>query len=355
MTHTTLDALRYAVANTEQTVDWVTDRMYGLPATTEATDAEIDMIADSLRQLVAELKKGLAPHVQGRDDWFRYSDGRPMETTVTVRDRLILTHLWHPDPQHEPPATRTTTMPGLDDTESTVTVEYELPSKIRVSDDGGNVLAESGRGNAETMLSLVREPDDEARRRLIRQVERVNELGHDPELSPSIDQMKAFIEHINERRESQPDRLFDLRGQLLIARDEALQAEPWSMFVRDIEARSESGEVTGVLRFPTIAAKETFGVRLALEIAAQAGSASDIEETFNDYFSMVKEPVELFLVFAAALDTMGTMVLPALYEVVENKACDYDTRTNFLATAVNVWEKRLADFGGPSAEGADRA
>ncbi|KIQ15326.1 hypothetical protein [Rhodococcus sp. MEB064] len=354
MTHTTLDALRYAVANTEQTVDWVTDRMYDLPDATVETDGPIDMLSGGLSQLVKELKKGLAPHVRGREDWYRYSDGRPMETTVNVRDRLIISHLWHPDPQHEPPATRTTYI-GAEEDGVKVTVEYELPSKIRVTDTDGRVIAESGRGNAETLLSLVREPADESSRRLVQQVEDVTALGADPELSPSIDQMKAYIEHITERRESQPDRLFDLRGKLLVARDEALQAEPWGMFIKEIQGYTQDGEPSAVLTFPDVAAKEMFGVRLALELASQAGSESDVQETLNDYFTWIKEPGHLFLVFSAALESMATMILPAMFEIVEDKACDYDTRTNFLATAVHSWEQRLASFGGPSAEGVDGA
>lgn len=348
-----LDALKYAAAQSESTVSWTLDHIGGAASMTDALESEIEPAVDAINSLATSIRRVLAPHVESREDWFTYGDGRPVLTHLSVEEHSF-THLWHPDPRHEPPPPTTLKIPTGVDVPATrsITVSYELPSKMTIS-AGNEVLAQSGKGNAEVMEELRAQTNVENTQGLIDSEEYLNELapGRASGLSPSVDQLKDYIAHVAERRESMPERLFDLRSKIIVARDESLRAEPWQMFVKDIRGFTSDGRPGGTLSLPNAEAKEMFGLRLALELAAEAGNESDVKETVNDYFSMIREPDQLMLVAFAALDSLATMVLPAMYDVVENKACDYDMRTNFASTALMTWKKRLSDFGSASSSG----
>lgn len=350
ITPTALDSLKYAVAEAEATIGCATDHIGGAEGMTDALEEEISPAQEGLHALVSELRSALAPHVKDRADWFTYSDGRPLQTEVSVGNHSY-SHLWHPNPLHDVPPSRETQIPtGLEvPAYRAATISYELPSKIiiRVGDE---VIAEAGRGDAETIEAWRNRPAEEGLRELRNQAADLEDLKSASVesqgflLNPSVGQLQMMISQIEQARDSQPERIFDLRTKIIIARDEALQAEPWSSFVTDIPAFTRDGEPAGSMGVPTIAAKEMFGTRLALEIAAEAGDEGDVQDTINEYFSMIREPDQMMLVAMAALSAMGTMVLPALFEVAEEKAGNWDIRVNFADTACHTWTKRIRDF-----------
>lgn len=347
ITPTALDSLKYAVAEAEATIGWATDHIGGAEGMTDALEEEISPAQEGLHALASELRSALAPHVKDRADWFIYSDGRPLQTEVSV-GKHSYSHLWHPNPLHEVPPSYETQIPtGLEvPAYRAATISYELPSKIIVR-VGDEVIAEAGRGDAEVIEAWRNQPQVVALRDQANNLEDLEAASgerHGLSLSPSVDQLRAVIQRIEESRASQPERIFDLRTKIIIARDEALQAEPWSSFVTDIPAFTRNGEPAGSMGVPTITAKEMFGTRLALEIAAEAGNEDDVQDTLSEYFSMIREPDQMMLVAMAALSTMGTMVLPALFEVAEEKASNWDIRVNFADTARHTWTKRIRDF-----------
>ncbi|MET8314833.1 hypothetical protein ABZU78_12000 [Rhodococcus erythropolis] len=347
ITPTALDSLKYAVAEAEITIEWAIDHIGGAEGMTDALEEEISPAQEGLHALATTLRSALAPHVKDRADWFTYSDGRPLLTEVTVGNHTY-SHLWHPNPFHDVPPTRNITVPtGLEvPAHRSATISYELPSKIIIR-AGDEIIAEVGRGDAEVIDAWRNRPQEIALRdhaKTIEEVETARGKPHGLALSPSVEQLRSMIQRIEESRASQPERIFDLRTKIIIARDEALQAEPWSSFVTDIPAFTREGVPAGSMGVPTITAKEMFGTRLALEIAAEAGNEDDIQDTINEYFSMIREPDQMMLVAMAALSTMGTMVLPALFEVAEEKASNWDIRVNFADTARHTWTKRIRDF-----------
>lgn len=347
ITPTALDSLKYAVAEAEITIEWAIDHIGGVEGMTDALEEEISPAQEGLHALATTLRSALAPHVKDRADWFTYSDGRPLLTEVTVGNHTY-SHLWHPNPFHDVPPTRDITVPtGLEvPSHRAAMISYELPSKIVIR-AGDEVIAEAGHGDAEVVDAWRNQPQVVALRDQAKNLEDLEAASSEPHglsLNPTVEQLRSVIKHIEESRASQPERIFDLRTKIIIARDEALQAEPWSSFVTDIPAFTRDGEPAGSMGFPTITAKEMFGTRLALEIAAEAGDDDDIQDTLNEYFSMIREPDQMMLVAMAALSTMGTMVLPALFEVAEEKASNWDIRVNFADTARHTWTKRIRDF-----------
>ncbi|MFI8660127.1 hypothetical protein ACIGKR_09060 [Rhodococcus qingshengii] len=350
-----LDSMKYAVAEAENTIGWALDAISGAEHMTDALDTELEPILECLRDLVTHQRASLAPHVKDREDWFTYSDGRPLETHVSVGS-YSWTHLWQPDPRAEAPISREIEIPtGLEDPEfRAATLSHELPSKmvIRIGDE---VIAESGYGDADVIAALDVEPNEDRLRRHISDladIEAMTGKPHNLASSPSIEQLRQHVAKIEKARESQPERIFDLRTQIIIERDKAQQDEPWSSFVTDIPAYTRDGYEAGSMGIPNLEAKEMFGMRLALELSAEAGDEDDVRDTINDYFSMIREPDQMMLIAMSALSHLGTMILPAMFKVIEETAGNWDMRVHFADTARHTWTKRLADFNAEDAESA---
>jgi hypothetical protein len=75
-----------------------------------------------------------------------------------------------------------------------------------------------------------------------------------------------------------------------------------------------------------------------------------VQETFDEYFSMVREPDHLFLVAFAALDTIANHVIPALLDTLEHQASDYNSRVRLADAARNAWTARVNDLRGTARE-----
>lgn len=92
MTHTPLDALKYAAALLQQRMEWTTDAIAGSECTVEH-ETELDAVYDTSREIT-----GLAAAF---GDPRRYSDGRLVKSRAEIQRGLVTEHVWHPDPTLE--------------------------------------------------------------------------------------------------------------------------------------------------------------------------------------------------------------------------------------------------------------
>jgi hypothetical protein len=168
----------------------------------------------------------------------------------------------------------------------------------------------------------------------------------DDTVTSTLEQLQKQIDDMREARRTQPTRLLDARACAEYERDKALVEEPWSSVMTGFPTVDRDGELTGMLPMPTIEGKELFGTRLAFDLLGCCGNEAQVQETFNDYFSMVREPDHLFLVAFAALDTIANHLMPALLDTLEHQASDYDSRVRLADAARNAWSARVNDLRG---------
>jgi hypothetical protein len=160
----------------------------------------------------------------------------------------------------------------------------------------------------------------------------------------AAEQLQKQIDDIREAQRTQPTRLLDARSCADFERDKALTEEPWTAVMTGFPTVDATGELTGMMPMPTIDGKELFGTRLAFDLLGCCANEAQVAETFNDYFSMVREPDHLFLVAFAALDTIANHVMPALLDTLEHQASDYDSRVRLADAARNAWAARVNDL-----------
>jgi hypothetical protein len=158
------------------------------------------------------------------------------------------------------------------------------------------------------------------------------------------DILRRRIDELEQSRHEQPTRLLDARACAEFERKKALVDEPWTAVMTGFPTVDANGELTGMLPMPTIDGKELFGTRLAFDLLGCCANEAQVQETFDEYFSMVREPDHLFLVAFAALDTIANHVLPALLDTLEHQASDYDSRVRLADAARNAWTARVNDL-----------
>lgn len=348
---TPLDDLLYASIRVGEEVYYGLDRLYG----TEAAELDTSEFAEPLNDIadVPTLVNSLVyRHVDSGDPrTWRYSDGRKVTSGIEIETGHTFSHVWHPNP--------------ILDKDLNIRTETSTGTRtIRVRVDGQVIDVVDGELEP-TPLQQMRELHDlaPATAQSIEQIEQLEKhvaatrgTGVHEQVGPLQlvseqfnEQARAAREAVEKSRDDQTERLFEARTKLIVARDESLQQEPWSMFCKEIQGYTADGAPASTLSIPSITAKETFGLRLALELASEAGDESDVQDTVNEYFSMIREPDQMMLVAMSALTNLATFVMPQMYKAIEGKIGDYDMRVAFADTALMTWEKRLADFGGASA------
>lgn len=171
-----------------------------------------------------------------------------------------------------------------------------------------------------------------------------NSMTADEIVSAGLAEARRVLDRLEKARDEQPSRLTEAREQAERARVAAIAAEPWSAVMTGLPTYSADGELAGMLPMPTIESKELFGTRLAFDLLGCCANEAQVEETLNEYFSMVKEPDHLFLVAFAALDTIANHVMPALLDTLELQASDYDSRVRLADAARNAWAARANDL-----------
>lgn len=160
---------------------------------------------------------------------------------------------------------------------------------------------------------------------------------------------RQLLADLERHRDEQPDKLAEMRSQADTERDWARINEPWSATLGAIPSYRSDGDMTelhGVLSMPSIAAKEIWGCRLAFDVASSDRPANDIVQ---DYFSDIRNPDHLMLVFAAAIDTLADYVIKPMLDVVEQRGGDYEMRVRLADAARNAWTTRIGEQKGPEA------
>lgn len=351
MTHTPLDALKYSAAYAEQEVSTVIEQIFSVDGMTDELEASLEPAIQTLESLVKSLRSQLSHWCDCREEWFTYSDGRPLKTRLPVWN-TVFEHLWEPNPITEPPAPWTTEVmtdvecPRYLDAE----VSYEAPSKIVVR--VGDKVFDAGRGDQETIDALKAQPQRVALENQLAMAEWVERNSSNPEetVHATVSQLRQYIDELEADRQSQPARLAEMLAAARKAREETLKAEPWNTVLDAFPTITRDGELAGVLAVPHLVGKSMFGTRLAFDIASAAGDEAAVMEVLNEYFDIVREPDNLMLVATDALKTFALHVLPILLEIAEERASNWNVRVNLADAARNAWAKRISDFEEPDGD-----
>jgi hypothetical protein len=103
-TPTPADHLRYVFAEVNSLLEGAADMLAGncyeqhRPAEQHAAD--LDHVLDLLDSCRTTIFNAVSAVTADRDDVRRYSDGRPVSTTVELELGCHFTYDWHPDPSH---------------------------------------------------------------------------------------------------------------------------------------------------------------------------------------------------------------------------------------------------------------
>lgn len=143
----------------------------------------------------------------------------------------------------------------------------------------------------------------------------------------------------------QAERLAIARERVEDERIKAFSEEPWVDVVTGIPTMDLStGECNGMFSVPTIEGKELFGTRLAFDLLGCCGDEDQVAEKLREFHKMIRDPAHLVVVFAAALDTIASYVVPELLDSYERKASDYQVRVGLAEAARRAWAARTADL-----------
>lgn len=151
---------------------------------------------------------------------------------------------------------------------------------------------------------------------------------------------RAFLAGLEENKRLQPERLGQARAQADDEKIKALAAEPWA----DVVAGIPTVDFSGILTMPTIDGKELFGTRLAFDLLGCCADEDQVAEKLTECYSMIGDPAHMFLVCAAALDTIANHVVPVLLDNYEEKTSDYEVRVRLADAARNAWAARVVDL-----------
>jgi hypothetical protein len=163
-------------------------------------------------------------------------------------------------------------------------------------------------------------------------------------ISRGLELARKVLAESDEGKRTQPARLVQARAQADDERIKALVAEPWVDVVTVVPTVNRDGDSTGMLPMPTMVGKEIFGTRLAFDLLAHCDNEARVDQIMNDTFAMIREPGHMFLVCAAALETIANHVVPTLLDTLENQASNFDARVRLADAARNAWAARVADL-----------
>lgn len=165
----------------------------------------------------------------------------------------------------------------------------------------------------------------------------------------AVDRMRAQLAAMEQARDEQPQRLAAARAAAEKAREECLAdpSEHWLAQVRSIPTYSGNGQPTGgSLELPTVTAKGIFGTRLAFDLLAHAGDPDAVDTVMCRYFSMAREPDQMFLICAEALKTIAADIAPHLLGLLEECGGDFTARVALAETAKVAWDTRMSEIHG---------
>lgn len=158
----------------------------------------------------------------------------------------------------------------------------------------------------------------------------------------AVERAQAMITAIKQSRESQPERLAKARAEAETAADWSQIEEPFAQHVTAL--RTDGDPLSSTIALPSMQAKCMYGVRLAFD-ALDAGEDSDrLDKVKSDLFTMVDGDTGLaFLIFAEALDTIASLVVPQLLTDLEQHGSNYDARVTLAEARVKAWADRVGN------------
>jgi hypothetical protein len=169
-------------------------------------------------------------------------------------------------------------------------------------------------------------------------------------MPPSQDRaamVRQALAMIEDEKRTQPQRLAEARSRVEDERIKAVAAEPWSDVVSGTPTNDlVTGEVNGMFAMPTVEGKELFGTRLAFDLLGCCGDDEQVAAKLHAFRKMIRDDAHLVVVFAAALDTIASDVVPALLDTYEQKSGDYEARVRLARVARHAWAARVADLRG---------
>jgi hypothetical protein len=167
--------------------------------------------------------------------------------------------------------------------------------------------------------------------------------------------LRRRIDELEAAKTSQPDRLAKARSDAEEERGWALIEEPWETLITAIPAHNSAGERTGTaITLPSITAKELFGARLAFDMLDAGDDDDRLEAVKTRYFTELNGDTGLlFLVFAAALDTVASLIVPQLLSEIEQSGSNYTERVRLSEACAKAWSGRVSELRGPQDDASD--
>jgi hypothetical protein len=177
------------------------------------------------------------------------------------------------------------------------------------------------------------------------------------EIQSAAGRARALLHHIKMSREAQPDRIEEARAAADEARGWAIIEEPWDTQWTAVPSFTSGGELAGSMSIPNMTAKELFGARLAFDMLDCGDDDDRINAVQSRFFSMVHgDPGMAFLLFASALSTVASVVVPQLLDDLEHHGSNYDARVMLAEARAKAWHGRVSELrdqgsGGTSVSG----
>lgn len=161
----------------------------------------------------------------------------------------------------------------------------------------------------------------------------------------AAEQMRAHIKAIEHARDTQPERLAKARAEAETAADWSRIEEPFSEHVTALRAHTRNGDPTSTaIALPSMQAKVMYGVRLAFDALDCGDDADRLDKVKNDVFTMVGGDTGLaFLIFAEALETIASLVVPQMLDDLEQHGNNYDARVMLAEARVKAWSDRVGN------------
>jgi hypothetical protein len=167
--------------------------------------------------------------------------------------------------------------------------------------------------------------------------------------------LRRRIEELEHAKAIQPERLAQARTDADEARDWAILEEPWKSQISAVPTYNSDGNRTGdALTIPNITAKEMWGARLCFDMLDCGDDEDRLDEVRTHYFSTLKgDTGTLFLIFASALETAASLVVPELLDEIEQQGSNYDARVMLAEARAKAWNGRVAELRGPQDDAAE--
>lgn len=164
-------------------------------------------------------------------------------------------------------------------------------------------------------------------------------------IASMADQARAHLEHLEQSRNEQPERLARARSDAEEGRGWALIDEPLESQVSSIAGLNEYGDERSLLSIPNMVAKELWGARLAFDLLDCGDDYDQIDAVTSRLFTAAGgDPGVMMLIQAAALSTIAALIVPQLLDELEHSGSNYDERVRLAEARAKAWHGRVAEL-----------